>query len=79
MLRTYLIDALNKDPAEKKRITVRNKKFMLAFSDECDDIFEYLEFELLLEPSNDNVSIFTQCVGRPCLPHVHILLLKPWS
>lgn len=58
LLRTYLSDALNKYPAEKKRITVRNKRFLLAFSDECDDIFEYLEFGLQLEPSDDGVSFF---------------------
>ena len=57
VLRTYLCDALNKNPAEKKRIAVRNKKFLLAFSDECDDIFEYLEFVLHLEPSSDGVSV----------------------
>ncbi len=58
VLRTYLGDALNKSPAEKKRIAVRNKRFLLAFSDECDDIFEYLEFELQIEPSGDGVSAF---------------------
>jgi ubiquitin carboxyl-terminal hydrolase 25/28 len=57
VLRTYLVDALNKHPAEKKRIAVRNKRFLLAFSDECDDIFEYLEFGLEFEPASDGVSI----------------------
>ena len=64
MLRTYLSDALNKNPAEKKRIAVRNKRFLLAFSDECDDIFEYLEFVLQVEPSDDGVSIFIQRLER---------------
>lgn len=57
VLRTYLCDALSKKPAEKKRIAVRNKKFLLAFSDECDATFEYLEFELHLEPNADDVSV----------------------
>ncbi len=60
VLRTYLSDALNKTTKEKKRIAVRNKRFLLAFSDECDDIFEYLEFELQLEKSSDGVRIFIQ-------------------
>ena len=63
LLRTYLSDALNKNTA-KKRIAVRNKRFLLAFSDECDDIFEYLEFGLVLEPSGDGVSRFLQRMGR---------------
>lgn len=57
VLRTYLSDALNKNPAVKKRIAVRNKRFLLAFLDECDDIFEYLEFVPLLEQSDDGVSL----------------------
>jgi ubiquitin carboxyl-terminal hydrolase 25 len=64
VLRTYLSDALNKNPAEKKRIAVRNKRFLLAFSDECDDIFEYLEFVLQFEPIPDGVSFNFQSVDR---------------
>jgi ubiquitin carboxyl-terminal hydrolase 25/28 len=73
VLRTYLGDALNINPAEKKRIAVRNKRFLLAFSDECDDIFEYLEFVLQLEPSGDGVSLFLQRVGRFYLLHICVL------
>lgn len=63
VLRTYLSDALNKNPAEKKRIAVRNKKFLLAFSDECDEIFQYLEFGLQFEPIAGSVSV--NIVNRP--------------
>jgi ubiquitin carboxyl-terminal hydrolase 25 len=57
VLRTYLSDALGKIPAEKKRIAVQNKRFLLAFSDDCDDIFKYLEFGLQFEPAPDGVSV----------------------
>jgi ubiquitin carboxyl-terminal hydrolase 25/28 len=76
MLRTYLSDALNKNPAEKKRIAVRNKRFLLAFSDECDDIFEYLEFVLQVEPSDDGVSIFIQHLE--IFYTLSVLYLIPW-
>jgi ubiquitin carboxyl-terminal hydrolase 25/28 len=73
VLRTYLSDALNKNPAEKKRIAVRNKRFLLAFSDDCDEIFEYLEFGLLFEPNSDGVSLSLQHVGRSYLLHFRVL------
>jgi ubiquitin carboxyl-terminal hydrolase 25/28 len=57
ILRTYLLDALHKAPTETKRIAVRNKKFQLAFSDECDVLFEYLDFESRMEPNSSGVGI----------------------
>jgi ubiquitin carboxyl-terminal hydrolase 25/28 len=58
VMRTYLCDALNKSPTDKKRIAIRNKKFLLAFSDECDAVFEYLDFERETETSADGVGSF---------------------
>lgn len=43
-LRRYITDALYKGADEKKRISSRNKKFALAFADECDDLLHYLGF-----------------------------------
>ncbi|RFU24568.1 hypothetical protein B7463_g11765, partial [Scytalidium lignicola] len=43
-LRRYIFDAVHKGPNEKKRISSRNKKFALAFADECDDLLHYLGF-----------------------------------
>jgi ubiquitin carboxyl-terminal hydrolase 25 len=57
LLRAYLLDALHKAPTELKRIPVQNKKFQLAFSDECDDLFEYLDFESRIEPSSSGVGV----------------------
>jgi ubiquitin carboxyl-terminal hydrolase 25/28 len=56
LLRTYLSDALSKAPTEKRRINDRNKKFLLAFSDECDDLFEYLDFQVEFEDNPEGVS-----------------------
>lgn len=56
LLRTYLFDALSKSPTEKKRINDRNKKFLLAFSDECDNLFEYLDFQVEFEDNPEGVS-----------------------
>ncbi|KAI9743337.1 MAG: ubiquitin-specific protease ubp2 [Claussenomyces sp. TS43310] len=50
VLRQYLADALK---GQAKRVAVRNKKFLLAFSDDCDEIFEFLEFKPMFEDQND--------------------------
>jgi len=56
-IRSYLKDA--KDQAEKdntadlKRIAKRNKKYVLAFADECDDLFNYLGFTTIEEQGPD--------------------------
>jgi ubiquitin carboxyl-terminal hydrolase 25/28 len=46
-LRTYLSDAkTHSATGAEKRIAKRNKKYMLSFADECDTLFEYLDFSL---------------------------------
>lgn len=40
----YLRDAKAKDPNEVKKIAIRNKKFTICFADECDSLFEHLDF-----------------------------------
>jgi ubiquitin carboxyl-terminal hydrolase 25/28 len=59
-LRQYLYDAKGaKSRTDLKKIARRNKKYMLAFADECDELFEYLDFIAVqddaLEPE---VSVF---------------------
>jgi ubiquitin carboxyl-terminal hydrolase 25/28 len=54
-LRQYLVDAKGaKNRTELKKIARRNKKYMLTFADECDELFKYLDFvpveEASLEP-----------------------------
>lgn len=64
VLRQYLNDALTKAPNELKRIAKRNKKFLLAFSDECDSLFEYLDFTTVRQdgPTPDvSVSNLNSC------------------
>lgn len=49
-LRTYLHDARTaKDPENLKKIAKRNKRLLLAFADECDSLFEYLDFKVVTE------------------------------
>ncbi|RDL32521.1 Cysteine proteinase [Venustampulla echinocandica] len=43
-LRTYLRDTKAAGDTGPKRIAKRNKKFALAYSNECDALFEYLDF-----------------------------------
>ncbi|KAE8449971.1 hypothetical protein EG329_007110 [Mollisiaceae sp. DMI_Dod_QoI] len=51
-LRQYLTDAQStRDPKEMKKIARRNKKYMLAFADECDALFSYLDFTPVEEPA----------------------------
>ncbi|KAH8819632.1 hypothetical protein F5884DRAFT_20818 [Xylogone sp. PMI_703] len=56
-LRRYMFDALHKGPNEKKKISSRNKKFALAFADECDDLLHYLGFADSIEegPNPDDI------------------------
>ncbi|KUJ10644.1 ubiquitin C-terminal hydrolase-like protein [Mollisia scopiformis] len=50
-LRQYLSDAkTTRDTGEVKKIARRNKKYMLAFADECDALFNYLDFRPIEEP-----------------------------
>jgi ubiquitin carboxyl-terminal hydrolase 25 len=51
-LRQYLYDAKGaKSRTELKKIARRNKKYMLTFADECDELFEYLDFIAIKEAS----------------------------
>jgi ubiquitin carboxyl-terminal hydrolase 25/28 len=53
-LRQYLLDAkATTDPTQIKKIAKRNKKFVLGFADECDQLFEYLDFIPVQEESSD--------------------------
>lgn len=42
--RTYLIHALTAEPGKSKRIAARNKRFILAFGDECHELLQYIGF-----------------------------------
>ncbi|KAG0647102.1 Ubiquitin-specific-processing protease 2 [Hyphodiscus hymeniophilus] len=54
-LRTYLKDArqAQQDPEKLKKIAKRNKRLLLGFADECDSLFEYLDFKVVTEPGPD--------------------------
>jgi ubiquitin carboxyl-terminal hydrolase 25/28 len=53
-LRTYLKDARGpKDPENPKKIAKRNRRLLLSFADECDSIFEYLDFKEIMEEASD--------------------------
>jgi len=52
-LRTYIGDA----KSERKRIALRNKKFVLGFGEDCDDLLQHLDFTFVTEePSDPEVS-----------------------
>jgi ubiquitin carboxyl-terminal hydrolase 25/28 len=56
-LRHYLSDAKTTTATgEIKKIARRNKKFMLAFADDCDTLYEYLDFKLVEVPGDEGVS-----------------------
>jgi ubiquitin carboxyl-terminal hydrolase 25/28 len=56
-IRAYLSDAKSaRGPNDLKKIARRNKKYFLAFADECDDLFTYLDFTAI-EEEDDTVSI----------------------
>jgi ubiquitin carboxyl-terminal hydrolase 25/28 len=65
-LRQYLVDAKGaKKPTELKKIARRNKKYMLTFADECDELFIYLGFVPVEEPPPEpEVSFPTQTIIR---------------
>lgn len=68
-LRQYLSDAKGaKSKTELKKIARRNKKYMLTFADECDELFKYLDFVPIEEASPEpevsvqrNVSCHFDC------------------
>lgn len=56
-LRTYIGDAQyasEQTPPKLKKISKRNKKYMLVFANDCDDLFEYLGFKLFHEESDES-------------------------
>ena len=56
-IRAYLMDAkLGSDGGPLKKIAKRNKKFCLAFADECDSLFEYMDFIQITEEQVPPVS-----------------------
>jgi ubiquitin carboxyl-terminal hydrolase 25/28 len=56
-LRLYLTNArAPSDPNQSRRIARRNKKYMLAFADECNALFEYLDFVAEQEEAEGDVS-----------------------
>lgn len=62
-LRQYLQDAkAARVQGDLRRIARRNKKYFLAFADECDDLFNYLDFKALTEEgeSQNDPSYFWQ-------------------
>jgi ubiquitin carboxyl-terminal hydrolase 25/28 len=65
-LRKYLMDAKEaKKTTELKKIARRNKKYMLTFADECDELFIYLGFDPVEETSPEpEVSFPTQTILR---------------
>ncbi|KAK2628937.1 hypothetical protein QTJ16_002040 [Diplocarpon rosae] len=51
-LRSYLSDAKSAtNPTLLKKIAKRNKKYVVTFDDECDEIFEHLGFVSVEEPA----------------------------
>lgn len=53
-LRAYLVDAkAARDKTELKRIAVRNKKFVLGFAEDCNSLFDYLDFTLIKEQDHE--------------------------
>jgi ubiquitin carboxyl-terminal hydrolase 25/28 len=68
-LRQYLYDAKGaKSRTELKKIARRNKKYMLTFADECDELFKYLDFVAVEEASLEpEVSVKVLiCAGQIC-------------
>ena len=52
ILRMYLTNAL--DEKEHRRIMSRNKRFLLAFGDDCKELLEYIGFEYQTEVVGDS-------------------------
>jgi ubiquitin carboxyl-terminal hydrolase 25/28 len=57
-LRQYVSDAKNAQLMDTlpRKIAKRNKKFALSFGSECEELFEYLEFETVIEDPDVEVS-----------------------
>ncbi|KAB8293208.1 hypothetical protein EYC80_007548 [Monilinia laxa] len=63
-LRTYLQDAGGET---RKQIARRNKKFRLAFGNDCDSLLSYLGFELKLGQSSQSEEEFAQYWTLPAV------------
>jgi hypothetical protein len=64
-LRTYLFDAKSAaNTTEQRKIAKRNKSYMLAFANECDPIFEYLDFTPFEAESSDVDVSFSSCCAE---------------
>ncbi|CZS95108.1 related to UBP2 Ubiquitin-specific proteinase [Rhynchosporium agropyri] len=50
-LRSYLTDAKSAKGTKPRNIAKRNKKFVIAFGDDCNDLFEALGFAMIEEPA----------------------------
>lgn len=73
-LRTYLRDVKAAGDAGPKRIAKRNKKFALAYSDECDALFGYLDFSTVQDEETE-VSVLAVAGGRLGAPHSNASIL----
>jgi ubiquitin carboxyl-terminal hydrolase 25/28 len=66
-LRTYLFDAKSAaNTTEQRKIAKRNKSYMLAFANECDPIFEYLDFTPFEAESSDVDVSFSSRYAEYC-------------
>jgi ubiquitin carboxyl-terminal hydrolase 25/28 len=76
-LRQYLQDAQTaRIQGDLRRIARRNKKYFLAFADECDDLFNYLDFKALTEEGESQVSNNFPS-GKPVFTgHIKLIFLK---
>jgi ubiquitin carboxyl-terminal hydrolase 25/28 len=73
-LRTYLFDAKSAaNTTEQRKIAKRNKSYMLAFANECDPIFEYLDFTPFEAESSDVDVSFLSCCVISIMPQSRLL------
>lgn len=67
-IRQYLSDAKSAPVnGEPRRIARRNKKYFLAFADECDELFEFLDFKAVTEESTDSSQVSGYLFIHPLL------------
>lgn len=52
--RTYLMHALSNEDGKARKIAARNKRFLLAYGDECYDLLRYLNFNYHTERVMNN-------------------------
>lgn len=69
-LRTYLHDARDaKDPEKLKKIAKRNKRLLLGFADECDSLFDYLDFKVVSEDGPDPAVVCSFTIHFVVIPN----------